>query len=179
MRVRRAAARDVKAAVALAVEAAPERRPEAWRAVLEEERQHPERLLLVAEADGAVVGYGRTSLLDELAAAPRGYYLTGLFVRPASRRAGVGAALTEARLRWIAERADEAWFFANARNVASIALHRRFGFEEVTRDFAIPGVTFDGGEGILFRSPLRAWRQRVPDGSAELGVGRCGGQCDA
>jgi len=158
VRVRRAAARDVEAAVALAVEAAPERGPEAWRTVLEEERQHLERLLLVAETDGAVVGYARASLLDELAGAPRGYYLTGVFVRPGSRRGGVGAALTEARLRWIAQRTDEAWFFANARNVASIELHRRFGFEEVTRDFAVPGVRFDGGEGVLFRSRLERFR---------------------
>ena len=155
MRVRRAAARDLEAVVALAVEAAPERGRDAWRALLGEELAHPQRLLLLAEDAGEIVGYGRASLLHDVAGAPRGYYLTGVFVRPASRRAGVGAALTEARLQWIAERADEAWFVANARNAASIALHGRFGFEEVTRDFAIPGVKFDGGEGILFRSRLR------------------------
>src|SRR4051794_28321415 len=154
MRVRRAAAPDLEAVVALAVEAAPVRGGDAWRALLEEERRHPERLLVVAEGE-EVVGYGRASLLDDLTGAPRGYYLTGVFVRPASRRAGVGAELTAARLRWIAERADEAWFVANARNAASIELHRRFGFEEVTRDFAIPGVEFDRGEGILLRARLR------------------------
>jgi len=179
MRVRRVAPRDLDAVVALAVEAAPERAREAWREVLEEECEHPERLLLVAEVEGELVGYGRARLLDAIGGAPTGYYLTGLFVRAGSRRAGVGAALTEARLRWIAERADEAWFFANARNDASIALHRRFGFEEVTRDFDVPGVTFDGGQGILFRSPLRAWRRRVQDRGAEVGVGRCGAQFDA
>src|SRR3954471_8256122 len=103
MRVRRAAAPDLEAVVALAVEAAPVRGGDAWRALLEEERRHPERLLVVAEEDEAVVGYGRASLLDDLDEAPRGYYLTGLFVRPASRRAGAGAALTETRLEWIAE----------------------------------------------------------------------------
>jgi GNAT superfamily N-acetyltransferase len=101
-----------------------------------------------------VVGYGRASLLEGLDRAPEGYYLAGVFVRPDARRASIGGALTEARLRWIAERANEAWSFANARNVASLALHRRFGFEEVTRDFAVPGVTFGGGEGILFRLRL-------------------------
>ncbi len=45
--------------------------------------------------------------------------------------------------------------FANARNRASIALHAAFGFEEVTRDFEVPGVTFEGGVGVLFRAVLR------------------------
>jgi hypothetical protein len=62
--------------------------------------------------------------------------------------------LTDKRLRWIGERAREAWFFANARNQASIDLHRRFGFEEVSRSFSFPGLAFDGGEGILFRVRL-------------------------
>jgi L-amino acid N-acyltransferase YncA len=55
------------------------------------------------------------------------------------------------RLDWIRRRAAEAWFFANARNTASIALHRELGFEEVSRRFSFPGLTFDGGDGILFR----------------------------
>jgi ribosomal protein S18 acetylase RimI-like enzyme len=88
--------------------------------------------------------------------APRGYYLTGIFVDPAHRRGGIGFALTQARLDWIRERDDEAWFFANAWNTASIELHRRFGFDEVTRRFSFPSVTFDGGEGILFRAALRS-----------------------
>ena len=74
----------------------------------------------------------------------------------AARRRGVGHALTDARLRWIAERAEHAWTFVNARNHASIDLHAAFGFEEVTRDVAFPVVTFEGGEGILFRATLRS-----------------------
>ena len=85
---------------------------------------------------------------------PLGYYLTGVFVAPDRRHGGIGTALTQARLDWIGERADAAWFFANARNAASIELHRRFGFEEVSRRFSFPGLTFDGGEGILFRARL-------------------------
>ncbi len=42
----------------------------------------------------------------------------------------------------------------NARNTASIELHERFGFEEITRRFSFPGLTFKGGEGILFRLRL-------------------------
>jgi len=42
-----------------------------------------------------------------------------------------------------------AWYFTNARNEASLRLHRELGFREVTRDFSYPGVTFEGGVGIL------------------------------
>ena len=151
---------DVEPAAVLACRAAPERGMEGWTQALREDRGHPQRLLLVAGRGGGVVGYGRARLFEHppdapADTAPEGYYLTGLFVDRDFRRTGVGAALTDARLRWIAQRADDAWFFANARNVASMQLHRRFGFEEVTREFSFPGVTFDGGEGVLFRSRLR------------------------
>jgi ribosomal protein S18 acetylase RimI-like enzyme len=116
-----------------------------------------DRCLVVAESGGALAGYGRARRFEPSPhhTAPRGYYLTGVFVVPGARRAGIGAALTQARLGWIGERAEDAWYFANARNTASIELHKRFGFEEVTRSFSFPGVAFDGGEGILFRLPLQ------------------------
>jgi GNAT superfamily N-acetyltransferase len=79
----------------------------------------------------------------------------GLVVHPDHRRRGVGAALTQARLDWMSTQAEEAWYFANARNAASIALHASFAFEEVTRSFFFPRVDFDHGEGILF---LRRFR---------------------
>jgi ribosomal protein S18 acetylase RimI-like enzyme len=135
----------------------------AWRTVLRREVEDPEHRLVVAEIGDAIVAYGRAGLFEPAPeapadTAPRGYYLTGIFVHPDQRRGGIGAALTQARLEWIGERADDAWFFANARNVASLELHRRFGFEEVTRRFSFPGATFDGGEGILFRVRFRAIR---------------------
>ena len=65
-------------------------------------------------------------------------------------------ACSRARMAWAFQRAGEVWFFANARNIASIELHRRFGFEEITRHFSFLRLTFDGGEGILFRSRLGA-----------------------
>jgi len=86
--------------------------------------------------------------------APGGYYLTGVYVRYGERRRGVGAALIRSRLEWIGTRATEAWFFTNARNTVSIELHRRLGFEEVTRTFSFPGLAFEGGEGILFHCQL-------------------------
>jgi ribosomal protein S18 acetylase RimI-like enzyme len=157
--VRAAGRADLDRCVALARLAAPERSARDWRAALLRDVEHPEHHLVVAEAGGAIAGYGRARLFEPgpdapADTAPRGYYLTGVFVEPELRRKGLGAALTGARLDWIGGRAADAWFFANARNGASIELHRRFGFEEVTRRFSFPGLAFAGGEGILFRLRL-------------------------
>ena len=155
--IRRADEADIEQCVAIAALAATERSDEAWRDALRRDAEHPEHLLVVAESNGAIVGYGRAALFEPGAdapadAAPGGYYLTGLLVAPEERRRGIAMALTQARLDWIGGRAADAWFFANARNAASIELHRRFGFEEVSRSFSFPGLTFEGGEGILFRA---------------------------
>ena len=118
-----------------------------------------ERLLLVAEDAGRIIGYGRAmhfrrGVNPSADAVPTGYYLVGLVVDASRRRKGVGSELTHARLAWIAGRTTDAWYFSNVRNTASIAFHARFGFREVTREFSFPGLSFDGGEGILFRVSL-------------------------
>lgn len=151
---------DIDRCVALALTVAPQRSTIRWRDSLLRDLDDPERRLVVAESEGAIIGYGRARLFESepqapADSAPDGYYLIGILVDADRRRGGVGTALTRARLDWVRERADDAWFFANARNVASIELHRRFGFEEVTRQFSFPRATFDGGEGILFRLRLR------------------------
>jgi ribosomal protein S18 acetylase RimI-like enzyme len=130
--------------------------PERVRARLEADLQLPDRSLLVASLEGRFAGYARALRFEPPAdapmnIAPAGWYLVGLLVASACRRRGVGLELTRARLAWVFDRADEAWCFANARNGASLGLHTRLGFEEVTRDFAFPGVSFDGGVGVLAR----------------------------
>ncbi|SEJ18447.1 FR47-like protein [Arthrobacter sp. yr096] len=123
-------------------------------------------LLLVAEmppgttADGAhaVVAWAKTHWWDFAdGAAPAGHYLAGITVLPAFRRRGLASELTEARLQWIWERADDAWYVVNARNQASLALHWKWGFREVARGPGFHTVTFDGGEGVLLSAarPLR------------------------
>jgi ribosomal protein S18 acetylase RimI-like enzyme len=154
--IRAGEAADVEACVALALLAAPEIGASGWRDAFARDIENPEHHLVVADSGGVLVGYGRARLFEPKPdapadTAPRGYYLTGVFVAPAERRNGLGAALTQPRLDWIGERASAAWCFANARNTASIELHRRLGFEEVSRRFSFPGLTFEGGEGILFR----------------------------
>jgi ribosomal protein S18 acetylase RimI-like enzyme len=124
------------------------------RAALQRKLARP-ALFLVAEHAGERVAYASAATLDGGHRAPRGWYLTGVVVAPACRRRGVATALTRARLDWLAERTDRAYYFANTRNRVSIALHEGFGFREKTRAFTIPGVTFQGGEGILFELVLR------------------------
>lgn len=118
-----------------------------------------ERLLLAAECAKGPIGFGRAErfLPDPNApsnVAPAGLYLLGLLVHRDFRRRGVGALLTQMRLEWIGRHAAEAYYFANARNKTSIALHARFGFREVTSDFWFPGISFEGHYGILFRASL-------------------------
>jgi ribosomal protein S18 acetylase RimI-like enzyme len=161
--IREAAAADLECCAALAYVATPERSSSAWNDSLRLDVESPERLLVVAEWEGTIVGYGRARLFEPAPdapadTAPRGYYLTGVFVVSDRRGGGIGTALTRGRLDWIRERAADAWYFANARNAVSIELHRRLGFEEVTRRFSFPGLTFEGGEGILFRLRLRTVR---------------------
>jgi GNAT superfamily N-acetyltransferase len=112
-----------------------------------------ERLLLVAEIDGRIGAFAQAHHLDEhpVDHAPAGHYLTGVTVLPVHRRAGLARAFTTARLQWIAERADEAWYFAGAKNAASVRLHEQLGFAEVARRPSVHGVAFEGGEGVLFR----------------------------
>jgi glyoxylase-like metal-dependent hydrolase (beta-lactamase superfamily II) len=117
-----------------------------------------DRALFVAELEGEFAGYGRLERLvpesvGDAPAAPAGWYLVGVVVPARWRRRGVGTALTQARLAWAWGRTDEVWYFVNARNRASIDLHQEFGFVEVTRDFAVPGVRFEDGHGtgVLLR----------------------------
>jgi len=112
-------------------------------------------MLLVAELDSEVIGFARVKYFKPASSAspntcPEGWYLTGVIVAPKYRRQGVASALTRARLDWIAKRAGQAYYFANAQNRVSIDLHEQFGFVELTRNFVYPEVVFTGGEGVLF-----------------------------
>jgi ribosomal protein S18 acetylase RimI-like enzyme len=158
--VRPAAVADLPALARLAVaeRAGP---PADWQVRFAADLADPDACLLLAQSGGQVAGYGRARRFapppDAPAnVAPAGYYLTGLLVSPACRRLGIGEQLTRARMAWVATRATEVWFFANAANAASLRLHQRLGFREVTRDFTYPGVTFTGGVGVLCRALLTA-----------------------
>lgn len=133
-------------------------RPFLDAAMLAEAIDDDARLVVVAFVRGAsdvgeLVGWGKTHSWDYAdGAAPTGHYLGGVTVRPDCRRKGIGTALTQARLDWIWRRASEAWYVVNASNLASIGLHRRWGFAEVARAPGFHTTTFDGGVGILMRA---------------------------
>ena len=119
------------------------------------------QILFVAEIENKVVGFGRTRYFKPKPGSPEnvvpeGWYLAGTIVDSGYRRIGVAKELTRARLQWLKRKTGEVYYFANAQNLASIDLHNKFGFIEVTRDFVFPGVTFRGGEGILFKAVISA-----------------------
>lgn len=157
--IRLATAGDLDAVAALAAArnggSVAERRARLSRELRRTKRQR----LFVAEATDGVIGYAfakhfRPPPDAPPNCAPDGWYLLGVVVDPAWRRRGVGTALTQARLDFIAHRASQAYYVANARNRASIDLHECFGFTELSRDFVLPRVVFEGGQGVLFRADL-------------------------
>lgn len=117
-----------------------------------------EGLLLVAEVEDRLVGYGRVVHHRGSEGCPSGWYLMGLVVSPEHRRRGIGQLLTLERLRWIARRAGQAFYVANAQNLVTLDLHARLGFTEVTREFEFPGIDFQGGRGVLFAVNLTSDR---------------------
>lgn len=132
------------------------------------------QVLFVAAWAGRVVACARLSWLTPAADggrnAPDGWYLNGIVVTGAFRRRGLGRALTLARCRWVWEGGGCVHFVVNSGNRASMDLHREIGFREVTRDFALPGVTFTGGEGVLFAADASRQGQHV----AQLRMGTAG-----
>lgn len=118
-----------------------------------------EYCLVVAYHEEAAVGYGKADVrnpVDDQDPAPAGHYLSGLVVLPPWRRCGIGEELTRRRLRWIWSRQQSAYFFTNARNEASLALHEHLGFQEIGRAASYLGVSFDGGVGVLMRADCQS-----------------------
>ncbi|NYE94754.1 ribosomal protein S18 acetylase RimI-like enzyme [Psychromicrobium silvestre] len=110
--------------------------------------------IFVAEY-ASILGYSEVAWLsDDGGQAPEGYYLVGCTVPSKWRRRGIGRLLTQIRLEWIAERSPKALYFANAQNLASLAMHQEFGFTEVARGPRFQRTEFTGGEGILLQTPL-------------------------
>lgn len=154
-----ATTQDVAGCVALAALVSDGTNAE-WSALFRHSIEQADRYLVVARTGNEVIGYGRTAWFEPGAqapanAAPAGYYLIGLVVDPQWRRRGVASAIMQARLAWVAERASEAWYFADVNNSVSIELHERAGFSTVTNDFWFPTVTDGDGSHLLGRVQLQ------------------------
>lgn len=112
----------------------------AWTVAQFRERATPERLVLVAELDGAIVGAGlgdRSDTADRAFVAPR--------VVPEARRRGIGTALLrELGTHAMSLGVGEAVAHVDGHDPSSIAFARRFGFEEVDRQ--VEQVRLLGGE---------------------------------
>lgn len=116
-------------------------------------------VVYMATGERSTVGFARARFFDPPEDAPegtipRGWYLMGIYVAPEFRRQGIARALTQARLDWLASRTVVVRAFVNTQNRVSLDLLTSMGFEEETRDFSVPGITFSGGEGILLRTRL-------------------------
>ena len=165
--VRAAREDDVPAFVAAAGAYVPEP-ADVWERRFRRELARRPRCMLAADIAGETVGFARALRFRPPAgapanSAPAGWYLLGVAVRPDRLRLGAGRALTLSRLRWLARRAPEAWYFTNSRNATSVALHTRVGFQEHTRDFTFPGAAFPAGQGVLFRLDLTRWTTPGPE----------------
>ncbi len=94
-------------------------------------RIHVPCTVLVAERDGALVGFAEAtirSVVDGLYFEP-GAFLEGIWVAPEARRTGVATALLAGVIDWARERGVTAiGSDAHADNAASIAWHRYAGF---------------------------------------------------
>lgn len=91
------------------------------------------RYVCVALIDDQVVGYGRCGYREAKDGLPEGWYLIGVIVIPSARRRGVGRALTDHRMAWLAAQGvRQVYYFTNKKNRASIALHTPHDFVEVS-----------------------------------------------
>jgi mycothiol synthase len=100
----------------------------AWTVQEFRERREPDRLVLVAELDGEIVGAG---LADRSDVQGRGFVAPR--VHPDARRRGVGSVLLHELTAHVASLGfDKAW--ASVDDPGSRAFAERFGFEEVDRD---------------------------------------------
>lgn len=111
--------------------------------LLEEYRTVETTQVFIAECDEGVIGFAVMRYFipaDDAPAntAPEGWYLLGINVKKSHRRRGVGTELILARLRFIPEEFDRAYFFTNTKNFTSQAFHSKVGFTEIKEDIIFP-----------------------------------------
>ncbi|PFG18861.1 GNAT family N-acetyltransferase [Serinibacter salmoneus] len=123
---------------------------EALRALM---GRHGTILLVAVLTDLGAAGEGvigwASARFREPEDAPNGWYVGGLAVLPDVRRRGVARLLLATLDEHRPGNAGLLRSIVNARNLASLALHRSCGFREIERGPVFLGVEFTGGEGVL------------------------------
>lgn len=136
MHVRPATFADLPAWYALRVQLWPDATTPTDEADMVEFLNDPVWCILLAEADGQVVGFLEASLRDYAEGcdtSPVGY-LEGWFVAEPYRRRGVGAALVRAAEAWArSQGCTEMASDAELHNLGSHRAHEALGYEEVER----------------------------------------------
>jgi ribosomal-protein-alanine N-acetyltransferase len=142
MMVREATAADVDAVEALERACFPE---DPWtRAMVAEELTRPGARFLVAEMDGAVVGFAiGLVVLDELS-------VLQVAVAPERRGARIGRALMEA-LHASARWQEVAWLEVRRGNAPAIALYQGLGYDVIS---VRPRYYADGEDAVILRARL-------------------------
>ncbi|MGD7732787.1 N-acetyltransferase family protein [Propionibacteriaceae bacterium G57] len=112
-------------------------------------------VLLIAEQDGAPVGWCGIQKVRIRPGAELEWLVAGLTVVPAARRRGIGARLLGELVRDTPRTTQDEPIFSviNAGNLASIDLHLELGFLEVERAATFAGIKFSGGVGVLLSHP--------------------------
>jgi RimJ/RimL family protein N-acetyltransferase len=114
------------------------------RAILEDFSHSPRAIMLIAQAEGALVGELSLKAISPRRAVAHVATL-GMSVKQAWRRKGVGRELLAAALEWAPSAAiKRIELYVYARNEAAIALYERFGFavEGRRKAFIREGDTF-------------------------------------
>ena len=111
--------------------------------IYERDLARAERVAQVgAFVNDELIGFGRVVCVkfeaSEVSQAPSGWYLLGVNVLPTHRRRGIATLLTNWRIDWLANRADQLFYVAIPTNVASIRLHEALGFVKALENVSMP-----------------------------------------
>ena len=117
--------------------------------------------LYVTEKDGETIGFCRYILSTKVPIErikfphPVGMYCMGIIVAPEFRRRRVASFMSNSRFRLIRKLGfNEVYSMVASDNLASISMHKKFGYQEIQRGAGFFIVSFDNGEGILFKNVL-------------------------
>jgi hypothetical protein len=144
---------------ACAVLAAAERAddPALARARFQADLAMPRRRLFVATVEGCFAGFGRTThFIPPPGApsnvAPEGYYVVGLLVDPVGAEGAWASPSRGHGWRGRSSALRKSGFLPTPATARRSTYTPGSGSSGVTRDFAFPGVSFDGGVGVLCRA---------------------------